>query len=377
MTQSHNLRPKWLRPKPMLESDGALDHRVSMHATSRPTPTLPTTRFQGSKRKLLGWIGSHLDQLQFHTCLDAFSGSASVAYWLKSRGKAVVANDLLKSAYLTSVALVENDDARLTATDVAALLTRRDAKYDDFIARTFGGVYFTDEENQWLDVVTQNIARMRDRHKQAIAYYGLFQAALAKRPYNLFHRKNLYMRLASVPRSFGNKATWDKPFDEHFRHFAMQAGHAAMKEAPCRATMGDATDVAGDFDLVYIDPPYLNGRGVGADYLGYYHFLEGLCDYANWPDRIDMTSRHMRLHATPTPWTRKDQIHAAFERLFETYRRSIIVVSYRTDGIPTIDELAAMLRRYKSKVNAHQFSDGYKYALSTNAKSTEAMFIGE
>lgn len=56
-------------------------------------------------------------------------------------------------------------------------------------------------------------------YKKAIAYNALFQSCLAKRPYNLFHRKNLEMRTRDVVRGFGNKATWDRPFSEHFRTF--------------------------------------------------------------------------------------------------------------------------------------------------------------
>ena len=73
-------------------------------------------------------------------------------------------------------------------------------------------------------------------------------------------------------------------FDDHFRHFVKAMTNAAVfKAAPCRAINGDAIDVeAGKFDLVYIDPPYINRNGVGVDYHGFYHFLEGLADYTNW-----------------------------------------------------------------------------------------------
>lgn len=34
----------------------------------------------------------------------------------------------------------------------------------------------------------------------------------------------------------------------------------------------DALDVPGDYDLVYVDTPYIPKSGVGVDYLDFYHF---------------------------------------------------------------------------------------------------------
>jgi hypothetical protein len=44
---------------------------------------------------------------------------------------------------------------------------------------TFKDIYYTDEENKWLDIVVQNIRRINN----------------------------------SIKRTFGNKATWDRPFE--------------------------------------------------------------------------------------------------------------------------------------------------------------------
>ncbi len=232
------------------------------------------------------------------------------------------------------------------------------------------------DENVWLDTVIQNIARLDHRHKRAIACHALFQAAISKRPYNLFHRRNLYMRLANVERTFGNKATWDKPFDAHFRQFIAKTQACVFRAAPCRAVRGDAAEVTGEFDLVYIDPPYLNAKGVGVDYHGFYHFLEGLADYPNWAARIDYASRHRRLAPVRSDWMHRSTITDAFTRLFERYRRSILAVSYRNDGIPSLEELTCLLCQCKPKVAVHSLDRPYAYALSTNATSREVLLIG-
>jgi len=209
-----------------------------------------------------------------------------------------------------------------------------------------------------------------------MAWFAIFQAAMAKRPYNLFHRANLYMRTADVRRGFGNKATWDRSFADHFRAAATEANAAVIDSGGCcRAICKDALDVTPGFDLVYIDPPYVNGSGVGVDYRGFYHFLEGLTRYDEWPGMIDESSKHRRLRPTPDPWGRAATNREMFRRLFDHFRGSQLVVSYRSDGSPSLDELASMLRDVKRRVRV---VDGarYQYVLSTKRGTREALLIG-
>jgi len=341
-------------------------------------PATPSTRYHGSKFKLLDWIGSHLKDLDFQTVLDAFGGSGCVSHMLKRHGKQVTCNDALRCNYLSAVALIENDHKTLDPPTIDKLLRpQRGRRYDDFVARTFDDIYFLAEENRWLDVVCQNIAAVRDRFAGALAYHALFQAAIAKRPYNLFHRRNLYMRTADVARSFGNKATWDRPFDDHFRTFAAEANAAVFDNTTrCRATHRDTLDIEGRFDLVYIDPPYINANGVGVDYHGFYHFLEGLADYDRWPERVDYASKHRRLRPIRSPWTDPKAVGAALTRLLERFADSTLVMSYRSDGIPSRDELVRLMKRVKSRVDVHEPTQRYQYVLSTNTRSTELLLIG-
>ena len=337
----------------------------------------PRTRYQGSKRKLAAAIENQLRSLDFRTALDAFGGTGAVAYALKCAGKHVTYNDLLAFNHRIGLALIENDSVRLDEDDVAAVCgSHPDIAHDDFIERTFEGIYFTTEENQWLDAAVANIRSLTCRFKRAIAWFALFQAAMAKRPYNLFHRRNLYMRTADVTRSFGNKASWDRSFPDHFRRFVREANAAVIDGAgSCSATNRDVLDVPGAFDLVYVDTPYISGRGVGVDYQDFYHFLEGLVRYDEWPALVDHDSKHRRMSRRPNPWTEPERITAMFERLFDRYKESILVVSYRSDGIPSIDRLVELLQHVKRDVRAID-GPSYQYALSTNRISRETLLIG-
>ncbi|MCJ7509044.1 MAG: DNA adenine methylase, partial [candidate division Zixibacteria bacterium] len=52
-------------------------------------PAFPSTRFQGSKLKIAGWIWEAIKDLNFNSALDAFGGTGSVGYTLKEKGKKV------------------------------------------------------------------------------------------------------------------------------------------------------------------------------------------------------------------------------------------------------------------------------------------------
>jgi len=341
------------------------------------TAKFPRTRYQGSKSKLVDWIWEQIADLDFTTCLDAFGGTGAVAYRLKQEGKQVTYNDLLRFNYYIGLALIENKGVRLSPEEVDWLLQRHpEIVYPRLVQDNFPDIYFTDEENAWVDQTITNIRQLTDPYKFALAFFALCQACIIKRPYNLFHRKNLYLRFAEVERTFGNKTTWDTPFDEWFRIFVAEANQSVFDNGQMnRALSLDAVDVPGEYDLVYIDTPYISKRGVAVDYRDFYHFLEGLTMYDEWGKHIDFKSKHRRLKSRPSEWTDKKRIHTAFDRLFRRYQDSIIVVSYRSDGTPSESELAFLLKRYKRNVHPEK-SGQYKYVLSNNPQSQELVLVG-
>ncbi|MBL7063835.1 MAG: DNA adenine methylase [Anaerolineae bacterium] len=341
------------------------------------TEFVPSTRYQGSKAKLVRWIWGHIQGLSFDTVLDVLGGTGVVGYWLKQKGKQVTYNDILRFNYLVGLALIENNTIHLTDEDVEGLLSRQPGQdYRTFVVDVFKDIYYTDEENRWLDLVVQNIALLPDPYKRALAYYTLFQACLVKRPFNLFHRKNLYLRFADIERSFGNKTTWDTLFEAHFRAFVDEANALVVDNGQANQALNeDAWDIEGDYDLVYIDPPYISQQGVGVDYHHFYHFLEGLARYEDWPTLVDYQSKHRRMKRVYNPWVDPAAIHGAFVRLLDRFRDAILVISYRADGIPPIADLEDIVRQVKRHVRVHTL-DGYQYVLSTR-QTAEVLIVGE
>jgi adenine-specific DNA-methyltransferase len=79
------------------------------------------TNYIGSKQKLVDWIWKHTPE-GVVSVLDAFSGSAVVAYMYKTKGLRVLANDRLHYCYHAARAIVENRNVRLTDEELEALL---------------------------------------------------------------------------------------------------------------------------------------------------------------------------------------------------------------------------------------------------------------
>lgn len=135
----------------------------------------PTTRYQGSKQKFVDWIWECIKDIPFYTALDAFGGTGCVAYRLKQEQKLVTYNDILPFNHIIGKALIENRDIILEDWELEVLLKpKAGVEYPHFIEETFKDIYFTDEENHWLDVVSTNIREMSNPYKQAIAYFALF-----------------------------------------------------------------------------------------------------------------------------------------------------------------------------------------------------------
>lgn len=342
----------------------------------RISEPIPSTRYQGSKAKLVNWIWECTRHLDFDSALDIFGGTGVVGYMYKRKGKTVYYNDYLKSNYLAGLSLIGNNKVRLSDEDIQKILKFDPSqKYKNFIPETFQGIYYTDEENQWLDMVAQNISSLDNKYKKALAFNALFQACLVKRPFNLFHRKNLYLRLAKVSRSFGNKTTWDKSFPEHFVNFAYEVNGLVFDNTrENKAFNLDVFQVEGDFDLVYIDPPYTSQNGVTVDYLQFYHFLEGLCKYHEWPKYINYKRKHRCFKKDNNPWNNLKLIRQAFRDLLGKFKDSILVVSYREDGVPSIFEIVKYLEDLNKRVTVKSLS--YKYVLS-NSKSAEVLIIAQ
>lgn len=106
--------------------------------------------YTGNKKKLVYSIHDVLRKhdLQFHTVLDAFAGSATVAFLFKMMGKQVLANDLLTSSYMNAVAFVENPGIELSDEDKEYLLNHENPNKGTFVEDNYLGKEFRPKGKQ-------------------------------------------------------------------------------------------------------------------------------------------------------------------------------------------------------------------------------------
>ncbi len=327
----------------------------SLDAVVRQVERYPRLRYMGSKYAVAEHLIEVFDRLPFETVLDAFSGSGVVGYALKVMGKTVTTNDFLSFPATVARATIENPGVQLGPDEVESILgSNIDGR--DFIATTFKGLYFPDEDHAFLDSAWSHIDLLPP-YKRDIALAALALAAARKQPRGVFTvsdfryddgRKNLRMPLRDQ-------------FVETVRAFndvAIDNGR------PNRSMCGDvfAIDPA-DYEAVYLDPPYAPPTDDN-DYLRRYHFLEGLSVY--W--RGQQIMEHTKTKKLPkrfTPFAYKRTIRAAFRELFWRFRKNIIVLSYSSNSIPDEQELYEMLRQEKADVEV--FAVPHRYSFGTHA----------
>src|ERR1035437_3861369 len=158
----------------------------------------PDTKYMGSKRVLLPFILHNIEKLKFSRALDAFSGSACVAYALKNTGAEVHANDFLRFAFHIAKATVENNATKLTEKDIALLL-KKNPKAQTFIQDKFNALYFEPMDNQFIDNLWANLERLPSPIKRSLALAAACRAAMKKRPRGIF--------------TFTGKKGWDGRLD--------------------------------------------------------------------------------------------------------------------------------------------------------------------
>ena len=121
----------------------------------------PPTRFMGSKNKLLQHIWEASSNHSFETVIDLFSGSGVVSYMYKAHGKTVISNDYMAMGGIITKALIENNNTTLSL-DEAQELMYENTVTDNFVLNTFKGIYFSDEDNHFIDVVRTNIKNLQN-----------------------------------------------------------------------------------------------------------------------------------------------------------------------------------------------------------------------
>lgn len=340
---------------------------------------LPVTRYYGSKRRIVEKIGAALQNhnIEFNSILDLFGGTGIVSYYMARKGKEVVYNDILSFNCQIARALLQTLKGTFTEQDALSLLQRRpDRQYRTIIEDNYQDIYYPDDENQTIDTVIQNISYLPEE-KKACGYYVLFQSCMIKRPFNIFHRRNLNLRTGFTEANFGNKTTWEQTFESLFVKFTKELNEYQFEVLPhVDITNTTALQCDRNADLVYIDTPYFQKKNSSnITYHNRYHFLEGLMHYDDIPNQInqDKTNREIRI-GTTTEFERRSHYIEDLNALLEQHQESIIAMSYTSAGFPTIEELCDIMQRYKRRVEVCGLGK-HPFALNRNNEDRQEVLI--
>ncbi len=315
--------------------------------------SFPATKYMGSKQAILPFILESLTGARFESVLDAFSGSACVAYAFKRLGKRVAANDFLRFAYHTARATVENNGTRLDASDLRRL-TRRSKRAPTLIRDTFQGLYFNELDCEFLDNLWFNISQLTSPLKRSMAFAAASRACMKKRPRGLF--------------TFVGRKGWDGRRDlklsmqQQFLEAVAQLNESVFtNRRRNRAVCKDVFDLPGNgVDLVYIDTPYISPYS-DCDYTRRYHFVEGFCTY--WKGvEIQHHTKTKKIKSRSTAFSSPRTAVDAFRKLFAHFRNPILAVSYSSNCVPGKDEMIALLKETKRNVRAYEIPHRYSVA---------------
>jgi len=333
----------------------------------------PSTRYMGSKNKLLSDIWRVASQFKFDNVIDLFSGSGIVGYMFKSQGKNVISNDYMAMSAIFAKAMIENNKVLLPKDEAISLL-KPNKLNDHFVENTFRNLYFTDEDNKLIDTIRSNIKTVKNPHKRAVAISALMRSCLKKRPRGIFTyignryddgRKDLTMSLREqfieAVETINNSI-----FDNGTQNQAKHGDAMLLKH--------------NDRGLVYIDPPYYSPLSDN-EYVRRYHFIEGLA--RDWQGvEIQEHTLTKKFKSYPTPFSSRKGAEEAFDTLFKKFQENILLVSYSSNSQPTLDEMVAIMAKYKSRVEVvpvdYKYSFGnQKHKVGNNKNDVkEYLFVG-
>lgn len=295
----------------------------------------PKTRYMGSKTKLLGQIAECSTDLKFDRVFDPFAGSGIVSYMFKARGYSVRSNDHMAMNSIAADAMIANSHCLLPY-EITEEISRIDGNFNGYISKTFNDLYFSDQDNSFLDSARLYIEENLNGYEKSIAITALVRSCLKKRPRGIFtYTGNRY-----------GDGRRDLEIDLR-QHFVEQTSHinAAIFDNgnESSASKGNALDIEPLKDeLVYLDPPYFSPHSDN-DYVRRYHFVEGLA--ISWEGlELQENTKTKKFKSYKTPFSTRVGTYEAFELMLEKYKNNPILLSYSSNSLPNKEDLLAMFR---------------------------------
>lgn len=306
-------------------------------------------RFIGNKTQLLENIKEVIDRhaVGAYSFCDIFSGTASVARFFKQWYE-IYSNDLLFFSYCLQRGTIENPDKPTfenlsqtigiqepisyfnnMTTESMETLPNEKRFFQNNYAPVGGRMYITNSNALRIDFARNTI---EDWYCKGLLstneYYYLVASLLEGIPF-----------VSNISGTYGafNK-TWDKRTNKLFVLIDLPIVKNGMNNKSYNEDgITLLQRISGD--ILYIDPPY-NER----QYLPNYHVLETAAKY-DFPTLKGVTGQRP-YELQRSNFCSKKTVVEAFDALLKNANFKHIIFSYNTDGLMTLDEIEATMKKY-------------------------------
>ena len=334
-------------------------------------------RFIGSKTLLLDQIKQVIDEKapEAKSFCDIFSGTAAVARYFKQWYQ-VDSNDLLYFSYVLQRATVENDGmpefVRLKEEtgieDPLDYLNGRQKKdleelpetrrfFQNTYAPLGGRMYLNDDNALRIDFARCTVEDWRaDGLLSEDEYYYLVACIVEGIPF-VSNTSGTYGAFHKV---------WERRSYKHYELYRLPVYHNGKTN---RCYNENGTDLLKrlEGDILYIDPPY-NAR----QYFSNYHVLETAAKY-DYPKVRGVTGQRPEQEDQKSEFCMKNKAVPAFEELLLNARYKHIILSYSTDGLMSVEEIEAAMKKYGKPETYHVYEIPYRRYKSRKVKETERL----
>jgi len=322
------------------------------------------TNYIGSKQKLVDWIWRNTPE-KISSVLDAFSGSAVVAYMYKSKGLRVIANDRLRYCYHAARAIIENSSTLLSDDEIESLVAAN-GKAGTFVHDNFKGIFFAKGVHQVIDTIRANCDKLSG-YKKDIALFALGKTCMSG-GFGHFSSSTENSKRKDSPDDFKDR------FSKNLKRINALVFDNGKENKAHREEVAELLPKVKS-DLVYFDPPYATEFST-TNYEKSYHFVEGLMTY--WQGLKIKTSTKVKNYETD----HKTVTKANAEEFFQTFLSSAKhiphwLISYRDHAYPNEQQMKKIIgslgRDSRMKSKDHSYSISSKRGDASQAK--ERLFV--